>query len=186
MSEFCEHSKCEFGNRPEYCTVEAARPDEAAGLVILSLDAILYEGEHVAGEGYSLTSDNSEQLLQRSFSYLHGDLKSFVWPLVETQADISHRIDKKTGMESYAVEVGWKVHQNGAADDRFVVRYYIDFHPRGNVQAEIEEPDIVMGERTVRPMGGYDYEKLYTELDMLMSTQNAERRDNARAVDVSE
>lgn len=180
MSEFCEHSKCDFNNRLEYCPVEAGREGGAAVVVIDAMDAILYEGEHVSGNHYQLTSDNSEQLLHRSFSYLHGDTEGWVWPLTETQMNIGHRTDRQTGAESYAVEVSWQVHQQGATDDRFVVRYYIDSYPEGDVQAMIEEPNVVTGERESRLMTEYDYETLFNELHMVDRMHTAERSDNAR------
>lgn len=180
MSEFCEHSKCEFNNRLEYCAIEAANPEEAVAVVLVELDAILYDEDHIAGDSYQLTSDDSETLLCRSFSYLQGDIKSFVWPLTEKTLSVRHRVDKKMGAESYAIEMGWRVHQQGATNDRFVVRYCIDTYAKGNVQAEIEAPDVLTGERFARPMTTYDYEQLYNELSALSKLHSAERTDNAR------
>lgn len=89
MPESCSHPGYDFESRLEYCEAEAAEREGAAGVVVEMLDSLLYESGVVTSEEYKLQSNRESQIFTRTFSYLQGDPKSWVWPLTETEVAIS-------------------------------------------------------------------------------------------------
>lgn len=186
--EMCSHGDCGFEGRQEYCTTEAAEQDGAAGVVVDMLDALLYESGVVTSDESRLVTESEQQVFTRKFSYLQGDVKSWVWPLTETSVAICHTKDKQLDREMYQVAVTWHVEQIGIDPIYHVTTYGIDVYPEGPVQAFIEQPSMdVLNEaaddtRETRRMTEYDYEQLYNGLATVYDLHAAERSDNARVV----
>lgn len=154
-------------------------------MVIEMLEVLMYDNEQISSDGYRLTTDRNQQILTRSFSYLHGDQASWVWPLTETSITIRHVKDKRLARDSYEVDVEWDVKQIGIEEVPIGYRracYGIDVYEQGDIQACIEEPDFINEHPEVRAMTNYDYEMLFEELAIVYDLHMAERNDNTRVV----
>ncbi len=180
MIEKCCHATCGFGGRDEYCIPKARRPDEFAPVVVDMLDALLYEYHGVVSKDTQLVTDRRRQIITRSFSYLHTDPASPTFSLIETAVDIQHETDKSLKRESYDVQVGWHVKHRGISGGSFLTRYAIEAYPKGSVQTQIEQHEVVSGQMKARTMTPYDLEQLHNELISLYELRVAELRDNAR------
>jgi hypothetical protein len=167
VAETCGHSTCLFENRLEYCEIEAGDPNGAVSVVTDMLDALIYDSGAVTSDIHKVTADTDGLASARTFSYLHGDMGSWIWPLTETRLTLRHNTQN--------------VKQQGTNDNYFMTTYGIDVYKDGAVQASIVEPDLIEGGFTTRPMTSYDHEQLFNELSAVYDLHIAERNDNSQA-----
>lgn len=179
MIKRCEHTNCGPDNRRAYCEPRAVNPGGKIVKVTKFLDRILYESGNVQSDNYHLTDDGREQILVRKFSYVGGDLDSSDLPVTRTQVSILHDQHRFFGIEGYEVSVSWQPEEEDAGDGSFITNYGIYIFDGGKKEATIEEMDIIEGGQKVRPMTPYDCAQLISELKILNTIQNAERKENS-------
>lgn len=180
MAERCAHGDCNFESRAEYCVEEAADSDGVMGLVLSKLDELIYQPGVVTSDEYRSRFANEEQNVTRSFSYLHMDLKSWIWPVTESKVVIDHTIDKVLRRERYAIALSWLIKRADITGQAFTTTYALDVYPQGPVQAYVEELGVHNGQLEGRRVTSYDLGNLYTELDRVSDLHTTELTDNAR------
>ena len=179
--ERCQDSGCGFENRLEYCEDDARDPEGYASFVISALDELLYDADQIASGRLTLESDVDGQSMTRSFSMSHFDDNSLIMPLTRTSIAITHQQNKRLKSESYSIKLGWAVERVECISVPFLTEYTIDVYPGGQIQAELEQPNIIHERREKADLTNYDYQQLYQVLDLFAQSQRAERADNRRA-----
>lgn len=167
----CDDMKCDHPYRLEYCREEAKEPDGDAAVVIEMLDHLLYEsGKFVPNPQCS--SDGRVRYVERTFSFLHGDIKTWVWPLLETTVSVAHHHNVAFKSDEYVIRVGWVAHQQGASSEQYQTVYTLSQWPH-TILSTVDEydlsterlKDLKNPELINRPATPYDFDILYRHLD---------------------
>ena len=181
--ERCLDNNCGFENRAEYCEREITLPDGDAQMVVDLLDSLLYENDQVSSQQYTMHVSQDSQRLEWTFTVMHSDFKTWIWPLTETTFKVCHEIDKKTAINSYQVEVSWAVrHDVDTLSEPFTITYAIDRFLDGTIRGTVEQLDLAVGRYAETAITLYDYFQLFDMMTLVDSSQSAERADNARAL----
>jgi len=179
----------DYGGRDEYSVNQAASKNAfATELTIHKLEDLLYASSMVTNDEYRCTVNAHEHVIQRQFSCLSGATKvwELTWPLIETMVDITYVFNKSLKRERYMVAASWMVRRPEIVGDPVTRAYYIDVYPEGPVQAFIEAYSHETDSLEDRRMTPYDFNALYTDLDMITDMHRAEISDNLKSASLTE
>lgn len=176
MIERCAHNTCDFEQRLEYCPKLAGDPDDIAGLVVLKLDELLYTSNPITSDRNQGGFDSEGLYVERHFSYLHGDFKSWVWPLTETKLALQATSHQRPKQDRYHAAISWIVHQAGVSSTAVRSLYTLDVYPEGNVQTYVDQLSLKNGYQG-QAATPYDLQLLYTELEWVAEVHIHELAD---------
>lgn len=181
----CDHPSCtDYGGREEYCAERGEDIESDIPVVLDQLEDIMFSDIDTASNSISYSIDGNQSLMERSFNYLEGDLKGYVWPLTERHIQVTRQTIADANKIIYTVSLGWKIHQENSVNYApYTTEYFLEVGDDG-VQAVIYENDsnpegiINSGVGTMgsaRTMTPYDHITLFESLDEVAEFKKASR-----------
>lgn len=181
----CDHIRCEFPHRLEYCEIEARDPEGDPAVITEMIQHLLYERNDFE-RCVEYRNEGRDKYVTRKFQYRHIDGEGPQrGPLLETRINLLHKQTRQPVSDMYQVRLGWRVFQIDTDEEYYETVYTIepwDHAAYGTIdEYHIATEQLKTGDRPThraRPMTGYDHEVLFNklaELDTISADEEGSR-----------